>query len=636
MGKKFALPITSKNFKPIPLIADMEQWVQTIKDDTEKEINRAKIANRISNYKRNIYNNDKEKFILAMFEDTKNFIREIEEKIIITSADKGNKTVVMYKEQYRYKLNNLLDDKTTYKPIREDPTEKLQRMNNNLVNDLHKNKLISKWEKSKLTSISASAPDLYGLPKIHKENTPLRPIAASTNVPCYNLAQYVGKLLRTIISPTYNIKNCMDLKDKLNDIKLDKDDIMVSFDVVSLFTNIPIHLAIKNILDKWKFLQEKTQIPKQTFLKILNFVLKDNNYFKCNDKVYHQTYGMPMGNPLSPTIADIVLDTLLDDVIEELKAKDIQIKLLTKYVDDVFAIINKHDETNILTLLNKYHNKIQFTIEKEVNNKLPYLDVLIIRNDNKLQTEWYTKDTSSGRIINYHSTQPRSMKVNTARSLLKKIKYITDEQYLRKNIKKYTGILKKNSYPQRLIDDIIYEYNNKKQDTPKSDTQTINFISVPYIPNLTETKNLRNIIRDTTTTLAHRSNSTLQTIFKRTKQKADKQKENNVVYEVICEGSKTEKCGKVYVGTTKRMLGVRMKEHQNDINKGTEKTALSQHIKETGHTADFKNVRILDKAKNENKRYTLESLRIQQRIDRSINTKEDKDNTKLQYSIAIT
>lgn len=135
--------------------------------------------------------------------------------------------------------------------------------------------------------------------------------------------------------------------------------------------------------------------------------------------------------------------------------------------------------------------------------------------------------------------------------------------------------------------------------------------------------------------IAHKSNQTMQEIFKRTKTKEDKQKQHNVVYEITCKGNEKEKCGKVYVGTTKRMLGVRIGEHQNDINKGLAKTALSQHTTESGHTADLTNVKILDRENKENKRYTLESLRIQQRIARSINTKEDKDNTKLQYSIAI-
>lgn len=185
-----------------------------------------------------------------MFEDTKKLIKEIGDKIIVTSSDKGNKTVILYKEEYIQKLNALLEDKSTYKLIREDPTTKLQRLNNNIVAELHKKDIITKWEKFKLTSIAAAAPDLYGLPKIHKENIPLRPIASSINVPCYNLAQYIGKILKTLISPTYNVKNSINLKERTKDIYLDKDEIIVSFDVISLFTNIPTHLAIKNIMDK--------------------------------------------------------------------------------------------------------------------------------------------------------------------------------------------------------------------------------------------------------------------------------------------------------------------------------------------------------------------------------------------------
>lgn len=74
-------------------------------------------------------------------------------------------------------------------------------------------------------------------------------------------------------------------------------------------------------------------------------------------------YGMPMGNPLSPTIADIVLDKLLDDVIDVLKKNNVKIKHLSKYVDDIFAIVDKNDLDKITKQLNLYHNKLQFTIE---------------------------------------------------------------------------------------------------------------------------------------------------------------------------------------------------------------------------------------------------------------------------------
>lgn len=112
---------------------------------------------------------------------------------------------------------------------------------------------------------------------------------------------------------------------------------------------------------------------------MLEFCLRDNNYFIYNNTLYQQIYGMPMGNPLSPTIADIVLDKILDDSLAELKSKDICIKYITKYVDDVFAIIKTKDVEDILKILNAQHTKIQFTKEKEQNGKIAFLDVEIHR-----------------------------------------------------------------------------------------------------------------------------------------------------------------------------------------------------------------------------------------------------------------
>lgn len=116
----------------------------------------------------------------------------------------------------------------------------------------------------------------------------------------------------------------------------------MSFDVISLFTNIPTHLAMRIIINKWDEIQHNTNIPKNKFQNILNFCLKDNNYFTCNGGFYAQTFGMPMGNPLSPTIADVVMDDLLDNTILDLKKNfNIDIKFIVKYVDDIFAIIRK-------------------------------------------------------------------------------------------------------------------------------------------------------------------------------------------------------------------------------------------------------------------------------------------------------
>lgn len=638
LGSKFALPVDNKNFSAIGLIADLEQWVQTLIDDGEKETVRARITNRILTYKRIFKNDDKGKFILSTYEDTRQFLKKHKDEIVITKSDKGNKTVVMYKMDYERGIKNLLDDKNTYKIIRMDPTQKLQKTNNNIVMNLYKSGHIDKQEKFRLSANSATAPRLYGLPKIHKPDVPLRPISSSVSVPCYNLSKYIGSVLKNIVMEEYNIKNSLQLKEKIEKITLEEDEILISLDVVSLFTNIPIHLAINNIMKKWNMIQNYTKIPRKRFLDLLNFCLKENNYFMYGGKTFSQIKGMPMGNPLSPIIADIVLDHLLEQSIEDLQKNNIQIKLLTKYVDDLFAIIKRKDEEAILKKFNEYHKNLKFTLEKEKNKSITYLDMRIYREKDKLITDWFAKSIASGRLINFESTQPIGQKINTARNLINRVMKISNNKFKKKNLQVIKGILLKNSFPIKIINNIIKKETNKitpRENINDHTSGNTKYYGVCFIPKLTENIKLKDIIENQNTKIAHKPNKTIRHLFTQTKDKIGKREQSNLVYEIKCTGNDREECEKVYIGTTKRNLGIRIDEHKADIRKGKQSTALAQHCVENGHKADFDNVRILDKEKKTNKRYTLESLRIQQRSDNAVNNKEDKDNTNKVYNLVL-
>ena len=337
-------------------------------------------------------------------------------------------------------MNELLEDKTVYKTIREDPTEKLQRKNNQIISELYKQKHIDMKLKNKLYCSAAQPPQLYGLPKIHKNNCPLRPISASPDVPCYNIARYIGNILKTLISSEYNVKNSLELKEKLQNQTIDKDEILISYDAVSLFTNISTNHAIRVIMRRWDQLKEHTTIPKSQFLKILEFCLNENNYFNFNSKLYHQCYGMPMGNPLSPTIADIVLDDLLNETKTRLQQEGIQIKVIYKYVDDMVAIIREKDNPKILKILNEYHTRLNFTFETEVDEKIPFLDVMIHRREERLIFNWYSKEIASGRILNFNSAHAKTQKINTANNLVHKILHISDQEFKQENLQKIQNI----------------------------------------------------------------------------------------------------------------------------------------------------------------------------------------------------
>lgn len=390
---------------------------------------------------------------------------------------------------------------------------------------------------------------------------------------------------------------------------------------------------------KWSKIKEFTKIPRSRFLEILKFCLMENNYFIYDTKVYNQIFGMPMGNPLSPTIADIVLDTLLDDVMTELDKRKIYIRYITKYVDDILAVIKIDDKDEILKTLNSYHQKIQFTVEVEKDSEIAYLDTKLKRNANRINFDWYTKETASGRIMNFNSTQPRSQILNTAQNFIDRILKISDKQFYTKNIEKIFKILVENSFPNRIIKTLIENSNrrlkNNNQGGNIANTEEKGkFYSVKYIPGLTDNRSIKQTM-ETKVNLAYKPNKTLNTIFTKVKAPIEKDQQNNIVYEIKCKGNIEENCDMIYIGTTKRALSTRMGEHKMDITRGKEATGLAQHLIKSTHTADFENVKILDFEKLERKRYIKESLRIQKNIRKTMNVKEDTNNINASYIVAI-
>lgn len=629
LGNKFALPTTKENFSIIHTVAEIEFIVQRLKiEQEEKDKMRNKVTNRLSNYKRNLVNSNEEKFINKVYKNTKIFLKKHEEEVILTNADKGNITVIMYREEYMEKMKELLEDKTTYRRIRNDPTEDLIEQNNKFVLGLYKTKIITKEEKRFLACQGAKPPQIYGQPKIHKPEVPLRPIIASTEIPCRNMAKYIGRILKNLVSEQFNIKNTYNLKQQLQQVKLEEDEILVSFDAKSLFTNIPTEHAKNIIMKKWNEIETQTKIAKGKFREILNFCLKDNNYFLFDDKIYKQTHGLPMGNPLAPTIADIVLDDILTKLNENLNNINIKPKYLTKYVDDILAIIKKDEVNIILEELNKQHERIQFTIEIEDNGSIAFLDSKIFREGENLIMDWYAKSTASGRMMNFKSNQHISQKINTATNFIKKVFTISDDRFKQKNKTIILDTLKQNNFPVYLINNLIEKYEKNINEHVDGNTNTIEsnttqnkkFFSLTYHNNLD--KEIKKILANDEIKIASKPNDTNRKLFKKIKSKTTVD-EYAVTYEIKCLGNQNENCKASYVGTTMRRISIRLSEHNADYINKRDSTALSTHLKQMGHKADFFNATILDREKNYSKRFILEGLRIQQKRKYCINKRED-------------
>ncbi|KAI4476479.1 hypothetical protein M0804_013550, partial [Polistes exclamans] len=195
--------------------------------------------------------------------------------------------------------------------------------------------------------------------------------------------------------------------------KITKGYILVSLDVVSLFTNIPNKLILKTINEDWRKLRKSIKVLKNILIKLIQFYFK-SSYFQFNGTIYQQINSASIGNPAGPV-----------------------------YVDDVVTAIPKDRMDQTLQNFNNVNNKIQFTMEVENNRALPFLDMNIIRNEDVfIVTSWYVKPTSSGKCTNYNSNHPISQKIGVIKGLLFRALTLRSKKFHIENKKRIELILK--------------------------------------------------------------------------------------------------------------------------------------------------------------------------------------------------
>ncbi|XP_055527456.1 uncharacterized protein LOC129720071 [Wyeomyia smithii] len=169
-----------------------------------------------------------------------------------------------------------------------------------------------------------------------------------------------------------------------------------------------------------------------------------------------------MGSPLSPILADIVLESIIHNASSHLP---FEVPILRKYVDDLFLIIPKDSIDTVLDTFNSQEDRIQFTIEIEQDRKLPFLDLLINRQeDQSLFTEWYSKPISSGRMLNFHSYHQYKHKINVANNFIHRVTSLTSNPEATNVNTIIHKHLQANSYPRTLVSRLINLYHSRQQE----------------------------------------------------------------------------------------------------------------------------------------------------------------------------
>ena len=184
----------------------------------------------------------------------------------------------------------------------------------------------------------------------------------------------------------------------LEDISLDRNTKLVSFGITNMYWNVPTD-DLTNII---KFVSSWQDIGDKLTEELISMTrtIINQNYIEFHNKYYVQNTGLAMGAPTSSVLSELYLQFMEHN---KLYTTLLQNSILGyfRYVDDILIVYNdsKTDIDKLLDLFNNAMPTMMFSIEKESNNSINFLDITIHRNTENFSFSIYRKPTTTDIII---------------------------------------------------------------------------------------------------------------------------------------------------------------------------------------------------------------------------------------------
>jgi hypothetical protein len=491
---------------------------------------------------------------------------------------------------YNRKMNEHLSQSGSYRKLNCNPIKKIIRQVKNAINSSN----LDERTKKRLTPNNEITQRIYGLPKIHKEDIPLRPIVNTIGSPTYELAKHVAKILSPLVGHTDSfIKDSNEFIKIIKNEKVRPQDTLISFDVVSLFTKIPLDEAIQIIKEVTD--PETTNLAK---------VYLRSTFFSYQGEFYEQTSGVAMGSPLSPIVANLFMENFEKRALDSFPLKPLRWK---RFVDDTNVLWphGKEELHNFFQHLNNISEEIKFTMELEENDSIPFLDVLIKRKSNgDLGHAVYRKKTHTENYLHANSHHHPNQKLGVLKTLATRAIRISDEAHLDKETDHLTKTFKNIGYKHKDIKNAINRALEKTHDKPTipKDQNPNRDACLPYIQGVTD--RIARVLSKKEIKTSFKPLETIKHNMRSVKDKIDPHKGKGI-YKIECS------CGKCYIGETGRSFQIRIKEHGADIkNERICTSALAEHSLKTRHHIRLEDTKILAKENHLFKRRIREAIEI--------------------------
>ena len=434
----------------------------------------------------------------------------------------------------------------------------------------------------------------------------------------YQLAKFLDSLIKPNLPDRFMLNSTDDFLEKLNKFPIQPGDKCMSFDVCSLFTNVPLEETIKIVADH--LYSDKAVVTpsfeKQSFISLLK--LATGGLFMYRDMLYQQTDGVSMGNPLAPTLANFFLADIETRLFSQYD--NFFPTLFLRYVDDIFCVFRAGvDWRSFFDALNSAHPSLSFTFEESIGSHIPFLDVHIELKESDCETWVFRKKTHTGVLLNFDAVTPRRWKSGLILCLLNRAHRICSSLELFKlEVDKLKNMFLKNAYPASFFDKTYKRFSEKIENTQVLNTDAgeenpfkLN-LSIPYIgkQSVKFGQKISALVTDKFDIDINLVYTTCKVgSFFRLKSMTPSSLLSCVVYEFRCLGDQTA----TYVGMAERNMTLRVADH---IRKSS-KTAVGMHRKscQTCHNTKLStdHFKILKKCRDEQETKIHEALQIVKR-----------------------
>ncbi|XP_017467814.1 PREDICTED: uncharacterized protein LOC108360137 [Rhagoletis zephyria] len=284
-----------------------------------------------------------------------------------------------------------------------------------------------------------------------------------------------------------------------------------------------------------------------------------------------------MGNPTSAILMEVFMQHLEEKYMTELKTS-LGVKFYARYVDDIICLVTGDKEEQILGYLNDQHTNINFTMDKENEGKIKYLDITIKINKvtNKCEFGIYRKPTATDTIIHNTSNHPQQHKNAAFRHLITRLERTPlEKEAYSKELNTIYAIAENNGYRKGLVNKIRRETKTKKSNKKENNEKAW---AVLTYTGKTSYK-LAKVFQKYNINTAFRTKDNVGRILRNSANEEDPLDKQGV-YKLTCE------CQHSYIGQTGRKIKTRYREHIRDYNKKMLKPSTTPESNFANHMAE--------------------------------------------------